>query len=291
MIHIVDLVHKYTVWESETKKSKKTVLEGVSLDIPSGQFVAILGPNGSGKSTLAKHLNVLLLPDAGKVWIDGKDTADQKVLWEIRSAVGMVFQNPDNQIIGTSVEEDVAFGPENKHMPSEIIREKVAQSLGTVDLWHKRKSSPSRLSGGQKQRLAIAGALAGEPGCIVLDEPTAMLDPQSRKEVLEVIRHLNKDKGITIVLITHHTEEVVDADTIILMDKGRILQKGTPEEIFADPKLLRSVKMDIPQVTELAYRLAEKGIPIKLPVLTEEQLVVELSAAYEHMQKQEGTAP
>ncbi len=287
MINIKDLVHKYTVWESETKKSKRTVLEGVSLDIPSGQFIAILGPNGSGKSTLAKHLNVLLLPDEGTVWIDGKNTADQKVLWDIRSTVGMVFQNPDNQIVGTSVEEDVAFGPENKNLPSEIIQEKVADSLSAVGLLHKKKSSPSYLSGGQKQRVAIAGVLAGNPGCIVLDEPTAMLDPRSRKEVLDVIKKLNKEQGITIVLITHHTDEVVDADTIVLMDKGHIIKKGTPQEVFEDFELLKKVKMDVPQVTELACRLNQQGIPMELPVLTEEQFVCELKKAYRDIQKQE----
>lgn len=287
MINIKDLVHKYTVWESETKKSKRTVLEGVSLDIPSGQFIAILGPNGSGKSTLAKHLNVLLLPDEGTVWIDGKNTADQKVLWDIRSTVGMVFQNPDNQIVGTSVEEDVAFGPENKNLPSEIIQEKVADSLSAVGLLHKKKSSPSYLSGGQKQRVAIAGVLAGNPGCIVLDEPTAMLDPRSRKEVLDVIKKLNKEQGITIVLITHHTDEVVDADTIVLMDKGHIIKKGTPQEVFEDFELLKKVKMDVPQVTEFACRLNQQGIPMELPVLTEEQFVCELKKAYRDIQKQE----
>ncbi|MGF0032370.1 energy-coupling factor transporter ATPase [Bariatricus sp. SGI.154] len=287
MINVKDLVHRYTVWESETEKSKKTVLDGVSLDVPSGQFVAILGPNGSGKSTLAKHLNVLLLPDEGVVWIDGKDTADQKVLWDIRSTVGMVFQNPDNQIVGTSVEEDVAFGPENKNLSSETIQEKVADSLSAVGLLHKRKSSPSRLSGGQKQRVAIAGVLAGNPGCIVLDEPTAMLDPRSRKEVLDVIKKLNKEHGITIILITHHTDEVVDADTIVLMDKGHIIRKGTPKEVFGNLDLLRQVKMDVPQVTELAYRLNRQGIPMELPVLTEEQFVCELTKAYENIQSQE----
>lgn len=287
MINIKNLVHKYTVWESDTKKSKKTVLDGVSLDIKPGQFIAILGPNGSGKSTLAKHLNVLLLPDEGTVWIDGKDTKDQKVLWDIRSTVGMVFQNPDNQIVGTSVEEDVAFGPENKNLSSEIIQEKVADSLSAVGLLHKRKSSPARLSGGQKQRVAIAGVLASNPGCIVLDEPTAMLDPKSRKEVLSVVRKLNKENGITIVLITHHTDEVVDADSIFLMDKGHIIRQGTPREIFSDLGLLRQVKMDVPQVTELACRLKKQGIPLELPVLSTEKLTEELTKAYKKMKNQE----
>lgn len=276
MIKIKDLVHKYTVWESETEKSKKTVLDGISLDIPSGRFVAILGANGSGKSTLAKHLNVLLLPDEGTVWIDGKKTEDRKALWEIRDKVGMVFQNPDNQIIGTSVEEDVAFGPENKNLDSKTIQERVTNSLKEVGLLEKRKISPFRLSGGQKQRVAIAGVLAGLPKCIVLDEPTAMLDPKSRKEVLNVVHDLNTEKGITVILITHHTDEVVDADQIIVMDQGHIIKVGTPKEIFRDLELLRSVKMDVPQVTELSQRLYKAGIPMKLPVLNEEQFVEQI---------------
>ncbi|MGC4019165.1 MAG: energy-coupling factor transporter ATPase [Muricomes sp.] len=280
MINIKNLIHKYTVWENDNKKSRKTALDGISLDIPSGQFIAILGPNGSGKSTLAKHLNVLLLPDEGAVWIDGKNTMDREMLWEIRSAVGMVFQNPENQMIGTSVEEDVAFGPENKNLPSEMIRKTVADSLGAVGLLHRRKSSPSRLSGGEKQRAAIAGVLAGNPGFIVLDEPTAMLDPNSRKEVLSVIHRLNKESGITIVLITHHTDEVVQADTVILMDKGHIIRQGTPKTIFADLELLRQVKMDVPQVTELAYRLKKQGVPLELPILTEDQLAEEIKRVY-----------
>lgn len=280
MINIKDLVHRYTVWETEEKQTKKTVLDGVTLDIPAGQFVAILGPNGSGKSTLAKHLNVLLLPDEGTVWIDGKNTADRKVLGDIRDEVGMVFQNPDNQIVGTSVEEDVAFGPENKNLSSEKIQQTVADSLGAVGLLHKRKVSPSRLSGGQKQRVAIAGVLAGNPGCIVLDEPTAMLDPKSRKEVLRVVRKLNREKGITIILITHHTDEVVHADKVILMKQGHIVNAGTPEEIFSDLSALHDVKMDVPQVTELAHRLKCQGIPVKTPVLTEEDLVVQLMELY-----------
>lgn len=192
MIKMEHLIHRYTIWKSETEKSKKTVLDGISCDIPSGQFIGILGPNGSGKSTLAKHMNVLLLPDEGTIGIDGKNTADREKLWEIREEVGMVFQNPDNQIIGTSVEEDVAFGPENRNLPSEEIQRTVEASLNAVGMIHKRKTSPSYLSGGQKQRVAIAGALAGNPSCIVLDEPTAMLDPQSREEVLKVVQYLNK---------------------------------------------------------------------------------------------------
>ena len=278
MIRIENLVHQYTVWESETEKSKKTVLDGISVDIPSGQFLAILGPNGCGKSTLAKHLNVLLLPAEGTVWIDGKNTADVEKLWQIRKEVGMVFQNPDNQIVGTSVEEDIAFGPENHKVPSQEIRERVTFSLNAVNLLHKRKVSPSRLSGGQKQRVAVAGTIAANASCIVLYEPTAMLDPNSRRDVMELVRFLNKEKGITVVLITHHTDEVVDADSIMLMEKGKLVAQGTPMEIFSNLELLKKVKMDTPQVTDLAARLVEKGLPLQIPILHEAELVRQLSA-------------
>ena len=241
MIKIENLVHKYTIWKDENTKSEKTVLDGISLDIPSGQFVAILGPNGSGKSTLAKHLNVLLLPNEGTVWIDGKDTHAKERLWEIRSQVGMVFQNPDNQIIGTSVEEDVAFGPENKNIEPEKIRKIVETVLRKVKLWDRRKASPSRLSGGQKQRLATADALAGLPACLVLDEPTAMLDPDSRKEVINIVKELNRKEGMTIILITHHTDEVVDADRIVLMKDGKIIGDDIPKKIFASDEIYREV--------------------------------------------------
>lgn len=287
MIKISNLVHKYTIWKDENTKSEKTVLDGISLDIPSGQFVAILGPNGSGKSTLAKHLNVLLLPAEGTVWIDGKDTRDQEKLWQIRSQVGMVFQNPDNQIIGTSVEEDVAFGPENQKLPSEKIREIVKLCLTKVGLWEFRKASPTRLSGGQKQRLAIADTLAGNPECIVLDEPTAMLDPVSRKEVIKVIRELNQKEKITIVLITHHTEEVVNADKIFLMKAGQIIGEGKPEEIFSDEELLKEARMDVPQMTQLGMRLKKRGIEIHTPVLDEEMMAREILRLYDE-KKREG---
>lgn len=281
MIDIKNLVHSYVNWNKEDKEERSIVLDGISLDIPSGQFVAILGANGSGKSTLAKHLNVLLLPDEGTVWIDGKNTKDREKLWEIRSLVGMVFQNPDNQIVGTSVEEDVAFGPENHNMASEEIQIRVAESLKEVGLLDRRKTSPSFLSGGQKQRVAIAGVLADHPGCMILDEPTAMLDPAARKEVLEIVHRLNREKGITVVLITHHTDEVVDADRLILMEKGKIVGDGTPRDIFSDLTLLHRIKMDVPQVTELAERLKQKGIPIRTPVLKEEQMVREIKRIYQ----------
>lgn len=280
MIKIENLVHKYTIWKDENTKSEKTVLDGISLDIPSGQFVAILGPNGSGKSTLAKHLNVLLLPNEGTVWIDGKDTHAKERLWEIRSQVGMVFQNPDNQIIGTSVEEDVAFGPENKNIEPEKIRKIVETVLRKVKLWDRRKASPSILSGGQKQRLATADALAGLPACLVLDEPTAMLDPDSRKEVINIVKELNRKEGMTIILITHHTDEVVDADRIVLMKDGKIIGDDIPKKIFADYELLKKAKMDIPPVVELGMRLEKKQIGLEGPVLQEQEMIEKIVKLY-----------
>lgn len=280
MIKIENLVHKYTIWKDENTKSEKTVLDGISLDIPSGQFVAILGPNGSGKSTLAKHLNVLLLPNEGTVWIDGKDTHAKERLWEIRSQVGMVFQNPDNQIIGTSVEEDVAFGPENKNIEPEKIRKIVKTVLRKVKLWDRRKASPSILSGGQKQRLATADALAGLPACLVLDEPTAMLDPDSRKEVINIVKELNRKEGMTIILITHHTDEVVDADRIVLMKDGKIIGDDIPKKIFADYELLKKAKMDIPPVVELGMRLEKQQIGLEGPVLQEQEMIEKIVKLY-----------
>ena len=280
MIKIENLVHKYTIWKDENTKSEKTVLDGISLDIPSGQFVAILGPNGSGKSTLAKHLNVLLLPNEGTVWIDGKDTHAKERLWEIRSQVGMVFQNPDNQIIGTSVEEDVAFGPENKNIEPEKIRKIVETVLRKVKLWDRIKASPSILSGGQKQRLATADALAGLPACLVLDVPTAMLDPDSRKEVINIVKELNRKEGMTIILITHHTDEVVDADRIVLMKDGKIIGDDIPKKIFADYELLKKAKMDIPPVVELGMRLEKQQIGLEGPVLQEQEMIEKIVKLY-----------
>ena len=280
MIKIENLVHKYTIWKDENTKSEKTVLDGISLDIQSGQFVSILGPNGSGKSTLAKHLNVLLLPNEGTVLIDGKDTHAKERLWEIRSQVGMVFQNPDNQIIGTSVEEDVAFGPENKNIEPEKIRKIVETVLRKVKLWDRRKASPSILSGGQKQRLATADALAGLPACLVLDEPTAMLDPDSRKEVINIVKELNRKEGMTIILITHHTDEVVDADRIVLMKDGKIIGDDIPKKIFADYELLKKAKMDIPPVVELGMRLEKQQIGLEGPVLQEQEMIEKIVKLY-----------
>lgn len=278
MIELRNLVHQYTVWEAENKKTKLNALDGISLDIPSGQFVAILGPNGCGKSTLSKHLNGLLLPDEGYVWIDGNKTSDLAKLRAIRQAVGMVFQNPDNQIIGSSVEEDVAFGPENHQVPTPKIRQLVEKSLRAVGLWPKRFVSPARLSGGEKQRVAIAGTIATESSCIVLDEPTAMLDPNARREVLNLVHDLNRRAGITIILITHHTDEVVDADQVILMRDGKMLRQGTPREIFADLSLLREVHMDVPQITALGEALRLSGLPIETPILHANELEAQLRA-------------
>lgn len=277
IIKTENVVHEYDIWEQDEKK-QKIALRGVSLDVAPGEFLAILGSNGSGKSTLAKHLNVLLLPDQGKVWVDGKDTADEANIWKIRDVVGMVFQNPDNQIVGTSVEEDTAFGPENRNLPSSVIQSKVAQSLQAVGLWDKRKSSPTRLSGGQKQRLAVAGVLATDSRCIVLDEPTAMLDPVSRRKLIETVEGLHRE-GHTIILITHHPEEAVNADRIILMENGEIADHGTPAEIFAQPEKLRRLRLSVPVVTELGDRLANAGIIRKEGILRREELVEAILSA------------
>lgn len=273
MIKIENLVHKYTIWKDENTKSEKTVLDGISLDIPSGQFVAILGPNGSGKSTLAKHLNVLLLPNEGTVWIDGKDTHAKERLWEIRSQVGMVFQNPDNQIIGTVVEEDVGFGPENMGISTGDIWKRVDESLAKTGMTAYRHHSPNKLSGGQKQRVAIAGVMAMRPQCIVLDEPTAMLDPNGRKEVLEAVHQLNRQENVTVVLITHYMEEVIDADRVVVMDDGHVVMEGTPKEIFSQVETLKKYRLDVPQVTLLAHELKQSGVDIPDGILTTEELV------------------
>lgn len=276
MILTENIKHQYDVWMGD-EKSARTALDGVSLDVKEGEFVAILGANGSGKSTLAKHLNVLLLPDEGAVWIDGMDASDEKNLWAVRTTVGMVFQNPDNQIVGTSVEEDVAFGPENRNIESVIIQEKVANSLDAVGLLSKRKVSPYRLSGGQKQRVAVAGVLAMDTKCIVLDEPTAMLDPASRKSLMDIVEELHR-LGKTIILITHHSDEVVHADRIILMDKGRIRANASPAEIFAREDLLAEVGMEMPPIARIASRLRKAGVIDEEGVLERDELLDLLSA-------------
>ena len=245
----------------------------VNLDIEAGEFVAVLGHNGSGKSTLAKHMNAILVPTGGTMWVDGRDTKDPNELWNIRQSAGMVFQNPDNQIIGTVVEEEVGFGPENLGVPTDEIWKRVENSLRAVGMLERRKDSPNKLSGGQKQRVAIAGVIAMEPKCIVLDEPTAMLDPNGRKEVIEAVEQLRKEKNVTVILITHYMEEVIDADQVFVMDEGHVVMHGTPKEIFSRVDELKKYRMDVPQVTMLADALIQKGVPLPKGILRREELV------------------
>ena len=253
-------------------------VDQVDLDITQGEFIAILGHNGSGKSTLAKHINAILYPTEGTVWVDGKDTSVEENVWEIRQKAGMVFQNPDNQIIGQVVEEDVGFGPENMGVPTKEIWERVEESLKVVGMYEFRKHSPNRLSGGQKQRISIAGVIAMHPKCIIMDEPTAMLDPNGRKEVIRAARALHEVEGVTVVLITHYMEEAVFADKILVMDEGKIEMQGTPKEIFSQVKRLKELRLDVPQVTLLAYELKESGIPLTDGILTTEELLSELKS-------------
>lgn len=248
-------------------------LDGVEVEVKKGEFVAILGRNGSGKSTLAKHVNALLVPKEGTLWVKGLDTKEHDNVWKVRQSAGMVFQNPDNQIIATIVEEDVAFGPENLGVEPEKIRKRVDGALEVVGMTEYARHSPNKLSGGQKQRVAIAGVLAMKPECIVLDEPTAMLDPSGRIEVIETVKQLNREEGITIILITHFMEEAVQADRVIVMDKGRIVMIGSPKEVFSDVKRLKEIGLDVPQVTEVAYMLKNDGIYIDGTILTVEEMV------------------
>ena len=251
-------------------------VDNVDMSVEQGQFIAILGHNGSGKSTLAKHFNALLHPVEGTVFVDGMDTRAEEHIWDIRQTAGMVFQNPDNQIIGTVVEEDVAFGPENMGVPSREIWERVQKSLKSVDMYTYRKHSPSRLSGGQKQRIAIAGVLAMQPKCIVLDEPTAMLDPVGRREVINAVLELNKKEGITVILITHYMEEVIKADKVFVMDKGRVVMSGSPREVFSRVSEITEIGLSVPQVTLLAQELKKKGVKLPDGLLTCEELVGEI---------------
>lgn len=257
--------------ENEAPKPVKQVLKGVSLDILRGGFTAILGHNGSGKSTIAKHMNAILLPCGGTVWVDGIDTRDEEKLFDIRSRVGMVFQNPDNQIVATIVEEDVAFALENMGVPPDEMRERVDDALKSVGMYEYREHSPHQLSGGQKQRVAIAGIIAMRPECIVLDEPTAMLDPKGRKEVLKTIRRLNNKFGITIILITHYMEEAALADRIVVMDNGEIIMDGVPRDVFSNVELMKRVGLDVPQVTELMYLLGKSGLPSDTHIIDEDE--------------------
>ena len=274
MIKIEKLIHDYIKRDDEGNAAGTfRAIDGVDLDVKAGQFIAVLGHNGSGKSTLAKHLNALLFPTEGTVWVDGMNTRDDKNLWEIRREAGMVFQNPDNQIIAQVVEEDVGFGPENIGVPTDEIWKRVEESLKTVGMWEHRKKSPNRLSGGQKQRVAIAGVVAMRPDCIVLDESTAMLDPNGRKDVLDTVMDLNRQEGVTVIMITHYMEEVTRADYVYVMDSGKIVMQGTPREIFSQVEKLKSYHLDVPQITELAYELKKDGVDLPDGILTRGELV------------------
>ena len=272
-----DLVFEYIRRDEDGNvEGITTAVDHVDISIKQGDFVAILGHNGSGKSTLAKHLNAILYPTEGTVWVDGKDTKDEDSLIEIRKEAGMVFQNPDNQIIGQIVEEDVGFGPENLGVQTEEIWERVEESLKAVGMYEFRKKSPNRLSGGQKQRVSIAGVLAMHPKCIILDEPTAMLDPNGRKEVIRAVRALNDVEGITVILITHYMEEVIHADHVYVMDKGSVKMQGTPKELFSQVEKLKELRLSVPQVTLLSYELKKAGVPLPDGILETEELIREL---------------
>ena len=274
IIKAKNVVHEFFRRDEEGNvESITTALDHVHLDVKAGQFIAILGHNGSGKSTLAKHINALLTPTEGVIWVDGMDVLDEDNTIPIRKTAGMVFQNPDNQIIASVVEEDVGFGPENIGVPTEEIWTRVNQSLEAVDMVKYRKHSPNKLSGGQKQRVAIAGVVAMEPKCIVFDEPTAMLDPNGRKEVIATAHDLNKKKGVTIILITHYMEEVVDADYVYVMEKGKIVMDGTPRDIFSRVDELKEHRLDVPQATLVADELRSAGVPIPQGILTRKELV------------------
>ena len=251
-------------------------VDNVSIDIKQGDFVAVLGHNGSGKSTFAKHLNALVMPTEGTVWVDGMDTREEENTLKVRQTAGMVFQNPDNQIVGTLVDEEVGFGPENIGVPTEEIWERVEKSLKAVGMYAFRNQSPNKLSGGQKQRVAIAGIVAMKPKCIVLDEPTAMLDPLGRKDVLNVLHELNRQENVTVILITHYMEEVIDIDKLYVMDDGKLVMSGTPREIFSQVEKLKELRLDVPHVTELAYELQKGGVPLKNGILTSEEFTEEL---------------
>ena len=274
MIHAEQLIYEYDKRDDEGNViGFERAIDGIDIDIPQGSFVAILGHNGSGKSTLAKHMNAILVPTGGTMWVDGRDTKDPAQLWDVRQTAGMVFQNPDNQIIGTVVEEDVGFGPENLGVPTDEIWQRMEESLKAVGMLERRKDSPNKLSGGQKQRVAIAGVLAMEPKCIVLDEPTAMLDPNGRKEVIRAVEELRKKKQVTVILITHYMEEVIDADQVFVMDGGHIVMHGTPREIFSRVDELKTYRMDVPQVTMLAEELRRQGLDLPEGILRREELV------------------
>lgn len=275
-----EIVYEYIRRDEEGNvEGITTAVDHVSLDIAQGQFIAILGHNGSGKSTLAKHINAILTPTEGTVWVDGMDTSQEDRVWDVRQTAGMVFQNPDNQIIGQVVEEDVGFGPENMGVPTREIWERVEESLKAVGMYAYRKYSPNKLSGGQKQRVSIAGVFAMHPKCIVLDEPTAMLDPNGRKDVIRAVRGLNQVEGVTVILITHYMEEIIHADRVFVMDSGRIAMEGTPKQIFSQVEKLQKLRLDVPQVTLLAHELQKRGIMLPDGILTIEELADLLAPA------------
>lgn len=281
IVRTARLVYEYIRRDEEEKiEEVKRAIDEVDVDIEEGSFVAVLGHNGSGKSTLAKHINGLLLPTEGTVWVGEMDTRDEDHIWDVRKMAGMVFQNPDNQIIGNVVEEDVGFGPENIGVPTEDIWKRVDESLKAVGMTAYRLQSPNKLSGGQKQRVAIAGVMAMRPRCIILDEPTAMLDPNGRKEVIRTVRELNEKEHITVLLITHYMEEAIDADRVIVMDDGSIVMDGVPTEIFSRVEELKARGLDVPQVTELAYELKKAGMPLTDGILTRQELVEQLTALF-----------
>lgn len=277
IIEVKDLFFEYPITDDEGNViGGNRVLENINLEIPKGQFLAILGHNGCGKSTLAKHFNGILIGNSGKVYVNGMDTADDDRIYDVRQTVGMVFQNPDNQLVATIVEEDVAFAPENLGIPPAEIRQRVDEALNAVDMYKYRLHSAHQLSGGQKQRIAIAGVIAMRPQCIVLDEPTAMLDPKGRRSVMKTIKRLNGEFGITVVLITHYMDEAAQAERVVVMDNGKIIMDDVPKKIFSQVDRLNEVGLDVPQVTQLAYELKKEGIDVSLEVLTEEDMLDEI---------------
>ncbi|OLR59952.1 energy-coupling factor transporter ATPase [Anaerostipes sp. 494a] len=277
ILQIKNLVHKYiTVGDTEEENLEITAIDDIDISVEKGEFIAILGKNGSGKSSLAKHINGLLMPTSGIVYVKGMDTKDRKNLLKIRQSAGIVFQNPDNQIVGTIVEEDVAFGPENMGASVEDIWKRVTRALEGVGMTAYKEASPNHLSGGQKQRVAIAGIMAMEPECIILDEPTAMLDPKGREHVLSLVKELNQEKNITIIMVTHHMEEVLFANRIIVMDHGKIAMDGTPKEVFPHVEKMKELGLEVPYATELSYELRKEGVPLSDTITTREELVEEL---------------
>ena len=276
ILNIKNLIHKYMTYDDSEKNQEIRAIDDVSFSVEKGEFIAILGRNGSGKSSLAKHINGLLLPTEGAVYVKGMDTRNQEEILQIRQSAGIVFQNPDNQIVGAVVDEDVAFGPENMGRPTEDIWRRVTKALEDVGMTAYKEASPNRLSGGQKQRIAIAGIMAMEPECIILDEPTAMLEPQGRQHVLSLVKELNQEKNITILMVTHHMEEVLLADRVIVMQEGKIAADGTPKEIFSQVEKLKKIGLEVPPAAELAYELRKEGIPLKDQIITKEELVEEL---------------